>query len=408
MSCSGGEASLIADLAEIHGLTTPPLTPAATTELQNILGTHVNITNPLDYHTYIWGDLTAQTLCFSALLKEDFDIHLLVLDSPRPDRCNAVGWEITLQAIERALGVSTAAVALVSTLPENLPESVSQRLLNIGIVPLHGIVAALTAISLSAGIAERWQISPQPLWRSPTADRAPAVQTLGEAAAKAVLLRQGLRVPEGRVVPLEEAGQAALAIGFPVAVKAASSELAHKSEVGAVRLNIGSPEEAVAAARSMQHLSGFVLVEKMVSGTIAELIVGITSDHQFGLSLTIGAGGILVELLDDSITLLLPVNRQQIETALQTIRTRKLLCGFRGQPRGDVQAAVDAIAQIADYAEEARDTLYELDINPLIVLREGEGVIAADALIRLKVPAIDTAQSKPIESGISNLWAERP
>jgi acetate---CoA ligase (ADP-forming) len=382
MSCSGGEASLIADLAEIHGLKTPGLASSATTELQNILGPHVNVANPLDYHTFIWGDPTAQTLCFAAMLKEDFDIHLLILDFPRADRCEVVGWETTLQAIERARDRSTAAVAVVSTLPETLPEAVSERLLRSAIVPLHGIVAALTAISLCAGIAEKWQMPPAPLLRSPTTDSPSVIQTLSEAAAKELLSRHGLRVPEGRVVPLDEAGRAALAIGFPVAIKAASSKLTHKSEAGAVRLNIGSSEDALAAAQSMQHLSSLVLVEKMVSGAVAELIVGITRDRQFGLSLTIGAGGVQVELLGDSITLLLPVTRQQIETALQSIKTWTLLCGFRGRPRGDLQAAVDAIARIADYAEETRDSLYELDVNPLIVLPEGEGVMAVDALIR--------------------------
>jgi acetate---CoA ligase (ADP-forming) len=409
MSCSGGEASLIADLAEIHGLTTPALASSTTTELQNILGPHVNVANPLDYHTYIWGDLTAQTLCFAAMLKEDFDIHLLVLDFPRADRCDATGWETTLQAIERARDRSTAAVAVVSTLPETLQETISDRLLRSTIVPLHGIVAALTAISLCAGIAERWQMPPAPPLRSPTTDPPPAVRTLSEAAAKEILSRHGLRVPEGRVVPLDEAGRAALAIGFPVAIKAASCRLTHKSEAGAVRLNIGSSEDALAAARSMQHLSNLVLVEKMVSGTVAELIVGITRDRQFGLSLTIGAGGVQVELLGDSITLLLPVTKQQIETALQSIKAWTLLCGFRGRPRGDVRAAVDAIARIADYADETGESLHELDVNPLIVLPEGEGVIAVDALIR----ATRRRRSKRRQAGSSNallfeVCVERP
>jgi acetate---CoA ligase (ADP-forming) len=392
MSCSGGEASMIADLAEIHGLSTPPLGSSAAAALQNVVGPHVNVTNPLDYHTYIWGDLEAQTACFAAMLKDDFDIHLLILDFPRADRCDALGWQITLQALERAHNGSTSAVAVVSTLPETLPEAISKRLLSSRIVPLHGIVTALASISLAVGIAENWQAPKAPSLRSPIADLSADARTLSEAAAKKVLSQRGLQVPEAAVVPLDQAARAALAIGFPVAIKASSCALVHKSEVGAVKLNIGSPEEALAAARSMQHLSSFVLVEKMILGAVAELIVGIARDRQFGLSLTIGAGGVQVEFLGDSTTLLLPVTRRHIELALQSLKSWKLLCGFRGRPRGDVQAAVDAIVRIAEYAEEAHESLHELDVNPLIVLAEGQGVVAVDALIRTSKAQIDPLQ----------------
>jgi len=125
------------------------------------------------------------------------------------------------------------------------------------------------------------------------------------------------------------------------------------------------------------------LVEKMVTGAVAELIVGIKRDDQFGPALVIGAGGTLVELIIDSVSLLLPTNRAAVAEAIGTLTVSKLLLGFRGSPAGDVDAVIDAILSIAEFAQEHWDTLLELDVNPLMVLPKGQGTVAADALICL-------------------------
>jgi acyl-CoA synthetase (NDP forming) len=106
-------------------------------------------------------------------------------------------------------------------------------------------------------------------------------------------------------------------------------------------------------------------------------------DAQFGLTLVIGAGGVLTELLQDSVSLLPPFSRENIEAALQSLTVMKLLQGFRGKPPADVPALVDAILAISRFAEAHLESLVELDVNPVIVRPMGAGAIAADALIRL-------------------------
>ena len=187
-------------------------------------------------------------------------------------------------------------------------------------------------------------------------------------------------------VPAHEAAAAAQRLGFPVVVKAVSDTLAHKTEAGGVQLNRMTAGEVQAAVAGMAHLASEFLVERMGTDVVAETIVGISRDAQFGLALTLGAGGIWVELLQDAATLLLPVTRADIHTALQGLKTWPLLTGYRGKAVGDVDALVDAIAAIAAYAQAHADCLLELDVNPILVLPLGRGVVAVDALIHLSHP----------------------
>jgi acetyl-CoA synthetase len=159
--------------------------------------------------------------------------------------------------------------------------------------------------------------------------------------------------------------------------------LAHKTEQDAVKLNLANADQVRAAVRSMSQRFDRFLVEKMITGALAELIVGVTRDAQFGLSLTVGAGGVWVELLADCATLLLPADRRDVERALRGLRCFALLDGYRGRPRADVGQVIDAIEAIASFAQAHADRLQELDVNPLIVAPNQ--VIAADALVRMVV-----------------------
>ena len=132
-----------------------------------------------------------------------------------------------------------------------------------------------------------------------------------------------------------------------VALKALG--IAHKSEHGAVRLDLRD-EAAVRDAATRFELGTGLYVERMVTGGVAELIVGVASDPIFGPVMTIGSGGVLVELLKDSATLLLPATRADIEAALRSLKLFPLLDGFRGRPKADLDATVDAILGIADFA----------------------------------------------------------
>jgi acetyl-CoA synthetase len=207
--------------------------------------------------------------------------------------------------------------------------------------------------------------------------------TLDEAAGKQALAAFGLPVPRGLLVSAAEAPNVADSLGYPVVVKAVSAQLAHKTEAGGVQLSVQNAEGVRAAVARMAALSDRFLVEQMATQVVAEIIVGVQRDAQFGLSLTLGAGGILVELLQDVQTLLFPVARADVQSALRGLKAWPLLAGFRGKAAGDVEALVDGVLAVAAYAQANAHRLLELDVNPVLVMPEGQGVLAVDALIRL-------------------------
>lgn len=393
-SCSGGEATLVADLAEPLGLDLPAIPGALQRRLHQTLGERVSIANPLDYHTYVWGDLAAQTEVFAGVLDCRFDNHLLVLDLPREDRCSTGPWTTTLEAFiaARRDAGDGARATLVSSMAEGLPEAVGERLLAEGIAPMQGLRECLLAIDAAARIgaaqARVAEITPLPEPGRVTAGAA----TLDEAASKQALAAFGLTVPDGAVVSAGAAPAAADRLGYPVAVKALCASLAHKTEAGAVVLNLTSAEAVRTAVATMSgHWSRF-LVERMADDALAELIVGVHRDPDFGQALTVGAGGVLVELFQDSATVLLPASDDEIARALASLRVYPLLTGYRGRPPGDLAALRRAIGAVARYAHAHRGRLHELDINPLLVRPRGGGVVAVDALLRLGCPDVPDSE----------------
>ncbi|MBB3387311.1 acetyl-CoA synthetase [Rhizobium sp. BK275] len=379
MSCSGGEASLMSDAAIGRAITFRDLEPKQLPRLRGILGNMVTISNPLDYHTFVWGDLARQTEAFTAMFEGSYDLNLVVLDFPRADRCEAADWVTTADAVTAAASATGALAGILATLPENMPEAVADRLIADGVVPFCGIDETLIAAEIAAGIGDTWRKPPSlPLLNVASVEG--AIETLTEADAKTELDLAGLRIPKGRVAgsPLQ-AADCAERLGFPVALKALG--VAHKTEAGAVALNLKDTKAVSDAASKMTATRGF-LVEQMVDRPVAELIVGASRDPVFGLSLTLGAGGIFVELLEDSVILPLPTTRSEISEAILRLKIAKLIEGYRGRPKGDLEATVTAVARAADYVVMNAARLEELDINPLMVLPEGHGVAAVDALIR--------------------------
>ncbi len=383
-SCSGGEASLVADLAQPRGLKLPVLPAPVRDALHAVLGDKVALANPLDYHTYIWGNLAAQTACFSAMMTCRFDMHLLVLDFPRADRCVSGAWQTTVDAFVAAHRRTDAPCAVVASLPEGMPDGVARQLLESGIAPMQGMAECLDAIGHAAMIGRaRLRLADVRAVQPVRLARKGPIRTLDEVAAKQALTGYGLKVPRSVVVFSNQAAAAAAHMGFPVVVKAVSENLAHKTEAGAVRLNLGDRAQVNDAVQAMAALSERFLVEQMAQGVVAELIVGVRCDPQFGLALTLGAGGVLVELLQDATTLLLPASRADILAAFASLRAWPLLWGYRGRPAGDVDALLDAVEAILAFAQAHADRLQELDVNPVLVLPRGQGVVAVDALIRM-------------------------
>lgn len=396
MSCSGGEAAMVADAAMGRDVDFRPLSAAEKTRIGATLGPLVTVANPLDYHTFIWGDRERLTETYAAMLGCGFDLSLLILDFPREDRCSGVSWQPTVDAIRDATARTGAAAAVVASLPEGMPESRATELIAAGIAPMCGLDETLAAAEACALFAEA---SARP---APAPVLAPGIVLddgglLDEAEAKSLLASYGLPVPEGRnAATSAEAAEAALALGFPIALKALG--IAHKTEAGAVALGLDCADAVREAAEAMPDCSGF-LVEKMVTGAIAELLLGITRDPH-GLALTIGAGGILTELLADSVTLMLPATEDEIRAAIQGLKSAALLTGFRGRKAADLDAIIAAVMALQSFAKAHAGRLIELDINPLIAT--ANGALAADALIRLA--DADTAAA-PVKQGTERVPA---
>jgi acyl-CoA synthetase (NDP forming) len=387
MSCSGGEASLMADLAEDRAVDFPPMAADHRERVAATLGDLVSVSNPLDYHTFIWGQEDKLATTFTAMMSGGYDLSMVVLDFPRRDRCNDEDWKSTANAVVRAAQTTGGRAAVLASMQECLPEDVGATLTEQGIAPMMGMAECLTAIECAALIGRAQAGDEPPALLDPRPPSAEGSRIYDEWESKRLLAAAGLGIPDGALVTsATEAVAAAEALGYPVAVKAVSAAIAHKTEAGAIAINLADGDAVDAAATRMHAISGRVLVEKMITDGVAELIVGIDRDAQFGPYLVVGFGGVLVELISDSQTLLLPTDRDQVRAALQSLKTAPMLTGYRGLPVADTDAAVDAIMAVADFAAAHANNILELDVNPLIVRPVGKGAIAADALIRLAEP----------------------
>ena len=214
--------------------------------------------------------------------------------------------------------------------------------------------------------------------------------TLDEYRCKQLLASQGVSASGERVATTaDEAAAAADALGYPVVLKVLSPDIAHKTEAGGVKLRLadaaavrGAFEDIVASARrydATARIEG-VLVGRMESGVV-ELIVGATRDPVFGMTLTVGLGGVLTELYKDVSHRVLPVDEVIARDMLQELKAYPLLTGYRGRECGDVDAACAAIAAFSRAVLALGDTVQEVEVNPLLVRGEGQGVCMLDALV---------------------------
>ncbi len=275
ISCSGGEASLMADTAQGHDVVFPPLNDQQRQSLAEALGPMVALANPLDYHTYIWRNTEAMTQAWTAMTDPDTALTMSIVDYPVTD---AADWACTVRAAIDTHRQTGAPFAVVSTLPELMPQGVAQE---------------------------------------------------------------------------------------------------HKSEAGAVRLGLQADDIAT-AARAMPADS--FLVEEMIEDGVAELLIGVTRDPAHGFVLTLAAGGVLTELLADSVSLLLPTDRKSVRQSLTRLKCYPLLTGFRGRPAAHIGAILNAVDAVQAYVLANADRLSEAEINPLICTPAR--AVAAEALIR--------------------------
>ena len=380
LSCSGGEAALMADAVMGRRVFFRPMSPAEKQPVKEALGPLVTIDNPLDYHTYIWGDRKGMEAAYTGMLEAGFDLNCLILDFPRSDRCVDDDWTVPVEAWVSASEKTGAKTSVIATLHENLSDAQAREFHRHDIAALAGVDESLEAIEAAADIGRAWQ-APQFKPLLPPVDLSEAEQqVLDEDEGKKQLALYGIGVPVGmRIRTPEEIETAAKTTGFPAVLKAL--EIAHKSEQNAVRLNLQNFDMINRAASQLFKLSDTLYLETMVQNPILELLVGVLHDAQFGLVMTIATGGVMVEVFQDSQTLLLPFDKSDAERALQNLRSAALFNGFRGRPKADFDVAVKTIMQIMEFAIDHKGQLNELDINPLIVCEQGHGAVAADVLI---------------------------
>ena len=367
VSCSGGEASLSADMALDYDLTFPALSETQSKGLRKALGPLVALANPLDYHTYIWNDVPAMIETWTAMVDPSAAITLYVVDFPRIDRCDPAAWECTIEALSAVASNTDLPIGMVSTVPELMTEEIANRVMAAGAVPFSGLGEAFEAISIL---------------QNTTALAAPILlpgdertsETLTEAQSKAELSGSGLRVPQSQRFAKGNAPSGDLI--YPCVLKAEG--MAHKTEAGGVALNLKDASMLRSAIDAMDAES--FLVEEMIEGAVAELLVGVTRDPAHGFVLTVGAGGIMTELLQDTSSVLIPSSRDQITEAISVLKIAPLLNGYRGKPSADLKSVLDAIDAVQNYVIANADSVEEVEINPLIAT--AKDAIAVDALIR--------------------------
>lgn len=377
MSCSGGEAGLFADMAEGSNINFRNISPTQTITLKEILGPIVTVTNPLDYHTFIWGDEEKMSAVYTAMFEDNFDLNILIMDIPHTERCDASAWNSALGALKTAKKNTNTNVAMLATLPENLSETLGDELMSLGIVPLQGMEEMIGAVNAIIRAGEIISENYQPVLL--TSSNCEEFEVLDEAKSKQVLAEYELKFPQSRTAfTAEEIIETCGDLNFPVVVKGLG--IAHKSEAGAVKLNLQTIDEVKTATESITGITGY-LVEEMVQKPVAEMLVGITRDATGLMMLTLGSGGILTELLEDTVSLIIPATKDEVIHAIGELKLSKLLSGFRGRPKADMTSLLNAIEAVQNYCLNSPN-LIELDINPLIALEEG--AIAVDALIKLE------------------------
>ena len=371
ISCSGGEAALAADTAQGTGLIFPPLNPRQAKDLSAALGPMVAMANPLDYHTYIWRDQAAMTQAWAAMADDEIAMTLLVSDYPRADLCDASDWECVTQAAIEATRRTGRPFAVVASLAELLPEQTAKTLMDHGVGAIHGLDHGLEALD----VMSRPMAPPAEPVLLPGINR--DAELVDEQSAKLALAAHGLTVPPSVVVTDRcTAGQAAADIGFPVALKTLG--LAHKTGANGLALGLTTRAEVEVAAPRLAD--GPLLVERMVAGTLVEVLVGVTRDPAHGFVVTLGAGGTMTDVLRDRASLLIPATRAEVTARLKDLNIAPLLEGFRGNPPVDLDALLAAIDAVQAYVLANAERVEEVEINPLICTQDN--AIAADALIR--------------------------
>ncbi|AQV96716.1 CoA-binding protein [Cupriavidus necator] len=390
VTVSGGVGVQMADAAAEYGLETPLLPADAQASIKAMIP-FAGVTNPIDVTAQAANDKSLLGRCLEVVMGEGSfgAVVLFVTSAPAdPDfaqRLLAVLGEIRKRHPGRLIVLSFVA-----------PQTVVREFEAAGFLVFEDSNRAVRAIGALAAFARSFQRAASGPFDAPApAERTYAltrgdIDGLNEQGAKALLAAAGIPVlDEILSASAEAAGEAAERIGCPVALKIVSPDITHKTEVGGVVLDIPTPELAVAAARDMLarvrgHLPAArvdgVLVSPMRRGG-TETLCGVFRDPVFGPVLMFGLGGVHVEVLKDVAMRLVPLDRDEARSMVRELRGKAIFDGVRGAPPADVEALIDVLVRLSAFADSQRNVVGEVDINPLLLMPQGQGAIALDALV---------------------------
>jgi acyl-CoA synthetase (NDP forming) len=389
---SGGERSMLVDLAEDQVIEFTELDPQTINELEEILEPGPKAENPLDAYG---SDKYLEETFTSAIKILDADpntgLTTLCVDLYRIGKMSPLYVSIII-SIKDQLKNPFVVLANVSA---TASEILTTRLREASIPVLIGTETGLRAIGHLFKYAEyqrkvqekKEQSSKRTLDKLPSKEKINTIRkqlksadsALGEVESKQILSEYGIRVSTEQIAnSLDQAIEVADEIGFPVVLKTAAGAI-HKTEASGIHLNLANQEELISAYKDLEsRLGRRVVVQEMVTEGV-ELLFGVIDDPQFGPLLMVGSGGIFVEVMNDTQLIWLPTDAKKIEEAIRGLKFAEILDGVRGQEKSDLNAIVETALRLAQFAADCGDLIAELDINPLIA--GPEDVVVADALI---------------------------
>ncbi|WP_168788214.1 acetate--CoA ligase family protein [Paraburkholderia aromaticivorans] len=397
MATSGGAGVINADKAEQKGLELPALSPATREALVSVVPDFGSIANPADLTAEVLKTSSTFSHCLNAFVDDPAFSAVVVPLVFAHDAATGARAPIICESAARKK--SAIAAVWMNDWLEGPGSAVLDADPNVTLFrSADRCFSAIRAwCDWHARRASRSDAAPRRS-AADARDNAQAIVTaahergkvLSEQDSKRVLAAYGIKVPRESVASTpDEAVQAAQALRFPLVVKIASPDIPHKTEVSGIRLNLKDTQAVRDAARDVlasaakhkpQARVDGVSVQEMAPPGV-ELVLGIQRDAQFGTLVVVGLGGVLVELLGDVSIALAPVTPDKAAAMLSSLKGYRLLTGYRGQPRLDIDSAIDAICRFSEFAADMGDALAEADVNPVIVGQDG--VVAADALLVL-------------------------
>ncbi len=386
ITSSGSYAAMGADLAEKAGLELPALKPQHREMLQPLMESFIIPNNPLDLATAHFWPNEDQRRLFDAFLSIGFDVALQCMTFPAENTWEDESWYRSARTFGEAAKAAGLPAVLVSSIHEGLPKKARDMLIELGVAPLQGFHDGIRAVMHAANYGEIIDQGVENIRLPEPADLSENSVSVDEAQAKELLRQAGVLTPKGIIW---ESGEVPDDIQYPVALKMCGRKILHKTEIGGVKLNIATPVQLRDARQCMLHsaqqrgmdIKRF-LIEPMLKNGAGDLLVGVRQVPKMGMTLTIAFGGVATEVFHDSATLLLPATRSEIKAALRSLKMYPLLDGWRGRTKADTDAAIETIFAICAFAEARRDSLLELEINPLALFAEGQGTCALDAVMR--------------------------